>query len=147
MRRIMLFMAASLLMATQACSVNVPKEVKDTFAKKFPSVTKVKWSKENDKALEAEFKLDGKTESALFSLDGTWMETEEEIAVDVLPQAVKTTLDAKFAKMTVKECEKVTNSDSSLTYELEIKTLDGVKEVVFNTQGDIIKVEPAGEED
>jgi hypothetical protein len=143
----MLFMAASLLMATQACSVNVPKDVKDAFAKKFPTVKWEKWSKENDKTLEAEFVLDGKTVSALFSLDGTWMETEEEIAVDVLPQEVKATLEAKFAKMTVKECEKVTKSNSSLTYELEIKTAEGVKEVVFNPQGEILKVEAASAED
>ncbi|HUW06420.1 MAG TPA: PepSY-like domain-containing protein [Williamwhitmania sp.] len=147
MRRIMLFMAASLLMAAQACSVNVPKDVKDAFAKKFPTVKWEKWSKENDKTLEAEFVLDGKTVSALFSLDGTWMETEEEIAVDVLPQEVKATLEAKFAKMTVKECEKVTKSNSSLTYELEIKTAEGVKEVVFNPQGEILKVEAASAED
>lgn len=143
----MLFMAASLLMAAQACSVNVPKDVKDAFAKKFPTVKWEKWSKENDKTLEAEFVLDGKTVSALFSLDGTWMETEEEIAVDVLPQEVKATLEAKFAKMTVKECEKVTKSNSSLTYELEIKTAEGVKEVVFNPQGEILKVEAASAED
>jgi len=143
----MLFMAASLLMAAQACSVNVPKDVKDAFAKKFPTVKWEKWSKENDKTLEAEFVLDGKTVSALFSLDGTWMETEEEIAVDVLPQEVKATLEAKFVKMTVKECEKVTKSNSSLTYELEIKTAEGVKEVVFNPQGEILKVEAASAED
>ena len=143
----MLFMAASLLMATQACSVNVPKEVKDAFAKKFPAVKWEKWSKENDKTLEAEFVLDGKKLSALFSLDGLWMETEEEIAVDKLPQPVKATLEAKFAKMPVKECEKVTKSDSTLTYELEIKTSEGVKEIVFNTQGEVIKAEPAGEAD
>ena len=147
MRRIMLFMAASLLMATQACSVNVPKDVKDALAKKFPAAKWEKWSKENDKTLEAEFVLDGKTVSALFSLDGTWMETEEAITVDVLPQAVKATLEAKFAKMNVKECEKVTKSDSSLTYELEIKTAEGVKEVVFNPQGEILKVEAASAED
>lgn len=143
----MLFMAASLLMAAQACSVNVPKDVKDAFAKKFPAAKWEKWSKENDKTLEAEFVLNGKTVSALFSLDGTWMETEEEIAVDMLPQEVKATLGAKFAKMTVKECEKVTKSDSSLTYELEIKTAEGVKEVVFNPQGEILKVEAASAED
>lgn len=143
----MLFMAASLLMATQACSVNVPKDVKDAFAKKFPAAKWEKWSKENDKTLEAEFVLDGKRVSALFSLDGTWMETEEEMAVDALPQAVKATLDAKFAKMTVKECEKVTKSDNTITYEMEIKTSEGVKEVVFNPQGEILKVEAASAED
>lgn len=147
MKRVMLIMAASLFMATQACSVNVPKDVKDAFAAKFPEVSKVKWSKENDKALEAEFKFHGKSLSALFSLDGVWMETEEEIEVNMLPQAVRATLEAQFAKMTVKECEKVTKSDSSLTYELEIKTAEGVKEVVFNPQGEILKVEAVSAED
>ncbi len=147
MKRVMLIMAASLFMATQACSVNVPKDVKDAFAKKFPAVKWAKWSKENDKTLEADFVQNGKSQSALFTLDGVWMETEEEIEVNMLPQSVRATLDAQFAKMTVKECEKVTKSDSNLTYELEIKTAEGVKEVVFNPQGEILKVEAVSAED
>ncbi|HQH42100.1 MAG TPA: hypothetical protein PK825_10175, partial [Bacteroidales bacterium] len=45
---------------------NVPEAVKTAFAKQFPNATKVKWSKENDKEWEAEFKTDGKAYSANF---------------------------------------------------------------------------------
>jgi len=147
MKRLILVLASGLLIVTQACSVNVSKEVKAAFAAKFPSATRVSWSKENDKSLEAEFKLDGKKVSALFSLNGAWLETEEDVKVELLPAAVKTTMDGQFQNATIKECEKVTKPDNSITYELEIKTSEGVKEVVLNTDGVLVKVELVKDED
>lgn len=111
----------------------IPAPVKEAFAKSFPNATKVKWEKE-DANYEAEFH-DGATEfSAVYSATGTWMETEEEIAVSNLPQGVKDYLAKHYAGKKVKEASKITHADGSITYEAEING----KDLLFDANGNLL---------
>ena len=87
-----LFLAITTMFAISASgyAIDVPKAVADAFAKKFPAATNIKWGKENAKEYEAAFKLNGKSVSANFLTDGSWVETESEINTAELPAAVTT---------------------------------------------------------
>src|SRR5689334_9737088 len=96
MKRSIIFMllctAASFCYAQKVKPADVPTPVKDAFAKLFPSVKNVAWSKENDSEFEAEFKNGGKELSANFDQTGKWIETETEIKKSELPAAVQATI-------------------------------------------------------
>lgn len=119
---------------------NIPEKVKTTFAQKFPSATKVKWDKENDKELEAEFKMDGKEYSANFDLDGNWMETEYEISTNDLPEAVKNCLNTEFAGYKIKEAE-VSETAEGKVYEFELKKGKDEAEASISLSGRVISKE------
>ena len=54
--------------------INTPKEVKISFAKKFPMATDVFWERESLDEWEAEFKMQDNDYSAIFLENGNWVE-------------------------------------------------------------------------
>ena len=129
---------STISLAACAQSVKVPEAVKTAFANKFPGAT-AEWGKENSKEYEAEFKLDGKSMSANFLTDGTWLETEAEISMTDVPSAVKTAVEKKYPGAVISKVYKIDNSKGELTYEAEIKTSGKKKELVLKADGTIIK--------
>ncbi len=70
-----------LIMAGLTCSCQhhePPEQVKKAFTEKFPSAESVEWELEDDTIWEAEFFLNGKEITAIFSAGGKWLKTEEE---------------------------------------------------------------------
>ncbi|MCB9195672.1 MAG: PepSY-like domain-containing protein [Flavobacteriales bacterium] len=125
---------------------SAPEVVKSAFNKKFPTATSVIWEKENSKEWEAEFKLDGKEYSANFSNDGTWKETEHEIALSDLPSSVQKTLKSEFAEYEIKEVEMVENSGFT-GYEIEVKKGKETLELVLDQNGKVLKKKVEEEEE
>ena len=120
-------------------AIDVPKAIADAFAKKFPAATNVKWAKENAKEYEAEFKLNGKSISANFLNDGSWVETESEISTAELPAAVANAVKLKYADAVILKIFKIETAIGKVTYETEFKTGNKKKELVFNAEGNVIK--------
>ena len=86
----MLVIAGSITLSACAKKMDaskVPSAVKTSFAKDFPG-TSPKWEKEAPN-YEANFKMDGKTMSALYDGNGARQESETDIKVADLPSAVK----------------------------------------------------------
>lgn len=134
-----LFAIISLAATAQELSASkVPTAVKAAFAKKFPGAT-AEWGKENSKEYEAEFKLNGKSMSANFLTDGSWVETEAEISQTDVPAAVKTAVEKKYPGAVISKVYKIDNAKGELTYEVEIKTGGKKKELVLKSDGTIIK--------
>ena len=129
---------ATISLAACAQGIKVPEAVKTAFANKFPGAT-AEWGKENSKEYEAEFKLNGKSASANFLTDGSWVETEAEISMTDVPAAVKTAVEKKYPGAVISKVYKIDNSKGALTYEAEIKTGGKKKEVVLKADGTIIK--------
>ena len=129
----------------QEKKADAPAAAKAAFAAKFPQAKKVKWSLEKEGEYEAEFVL-GKTEtSAVFDAKGTLLETETAIKESELPKAVKDALAKDFAGYKLDEVEKA-DIKGIINYEMEAQK-DGKKyEVVFNTNGKLLKKEEAKEE-
>lgn len=119
-------------------AAKVPSAVRTAFAIKFPSV-KATWGKENSKEFEAEFKMNGKSASANFLTDGSWVETEIEINNAELPQPAADALKTKYPGATVLKVYKIDNARGETTYEAEIKTGNKKKELILKADGTIIK--------
>ncbi len=138
----MLVIAAAILISLNACGQNtkdVPVKVKTAFEQKFPGVQKVKWGKENANEWEAEFKMNAKEYSANYNSDGTWLETEYEIAANEIPAAIANTLDKEFPGYKLVESE-ISETVKGKLYEFEIKTGNVKKEVAINADGTLVKI-------
>jgi len=143
MKNLFLMVAMVAICSLAACgqvSKDAPAKIKDAFSKKFPTATKVKWGKENEKEWEAEFKMDGKEYSANYDNDGKWMETEHEISATEIPAAVKATLDKDFAGYKIEESE-ISENATAKQYEFEIKKDDLKFEVAIDLTGKVLKKE------
>lgn len=123
-----------------------PLKVTQSFAKKFPTVKKVKWDKESATEWEAEFKINKVTYSANFLEDGTWQETEHEISKKEIPTNIKTALMTAFPGYEIEEVE-ISETPKELLYEFMIEKGEIEMEVAINTSGKIVKQEVKKEND
>ena len=112
---ILVFLAFGLTASAQKKSV--PAKVKSSFEQHFKEVEDLKWRKEKDGNWEAEFEQKEVEKSATFSKSGQLLETETEIKVTELPDAVKKALAGKK----VKEAARIEKVDSSVVYEAEVR--------------------------
>ncbi len=111
----------------------VPSVAKAAFQKQYAN-TPAKWEKENEN-YEVNFKKDGKTMSAVIDKLGTIIETETDIAVNELPQNVKTYLKSHYKDAKVKEAAKIVKANGEVNYEGEVNG----KDVIFDNNGKFIK--------
>ncbi len=110
-----------LLFLSVSCTAqSVPGKVKAAFAKKFQNVNSVEWGKESEDEYEAEFKMKSVSYSANFSEDGTWIETEMEIAMSDLPDAVLASLARDYWDTDIDEIARISNAEGTL-YEVAIR--------------------------
>ena len=148
MKTTILSFATILLFSFTACGQSgkdVPAPVKTAFSQKFSSAANVKWSMENDKEWEAEFKLGGKNYSANFDNAGTWVETEYQISVKEIPAAVKAALDKESAGAKIKVSE-VTETKDGKSYEFVVGKGENETELVIDNTGNVLSKEQVKEE-
>ncbi|MBB2145364.1 hypothetical protein GM921_07710 [Pedobacter sp. LMG 31464] len=129
---VVLLMLGFVVSASYAQKLNaskVPAAVTSAFAKNHVS-TKVSWTKEETN-YEAEFKLNGKETSEVYTANGVVTETETEIKVAEFPDAVKMKL--KGQKIT--EAAKITKADGTVIYEAEVNG----KDLLFDAKGNPVK--------
>lgn len=125
---------------------SVPEKVKSAFSEKFPDAKKVKWDQENKTEWEAEFKMDGKEYSANFATDGTWKETEHEIAKSEIPAEVSNTINKELEGYKIEEAE-ISETADGLLYEFELEKGEINVEVAISADGKIVKKELKMEDD
>jgi Putative beta-lactamase-inhibitor-like, PepSY-like len=117
---------------------NAPDNVKNEFAKKYPSAQSVKWASEEANEWEAEFKINGTEMSASFDNKGVWLETETEISVKELPASVTNTIAKDFVGF--KTGAVSTNETPKMKgYEVELTNGETSLEVIFDNSGKVIK--------
>jgi uncharacterized membrane protein YkoI len=144
MKKLMVMSALFATIGFAACAQKldaskVPAPVKAAFAKKFAAAAAVEWGKENAKEYEAGFTFNGKSASANFLADGSWVETEMEISVSEAPAPVTAAVQKKHPGTNIIKLYKIDNSKGELTYEAEIKTGNKKQEMVLKADGSIIK--------
>ena len=113
---------------------DIPPAVKANFTKLYPSVTKVKWGKE-EANFEVEFEMNKTEMSCLFDDAGNLLETETEIAITALPKSVSDYVAKNYAGQKIKEASKIIDSKKTTTYEAEVKEGD----LIFDDKGNFIK--------
>ncbi len=131
--------ALGLLILSNACTQNpdVPEAVKSAFVQKFPNVTKVSWEIEDATSWEAEFELKNVAYSAVFSVQGEWVETEREIDMSEIPAPIQVVLDRDFLEFNVVEAE-ITEKPEGIFYELEVGKGDETWELIFDVIGQLV---------
>jgi hypothetical protein len=122
--------------AQKLSEAKVPAAVKSAQEKKFPGITKVTWSKEEND-FESEFTQNGKTMSAIYDPKGNWIETETTINVTTLPQPIVKYIAQHMAGKRIKEAARVDKADGSIAYEAEISNTD----YIFDATGKLLKTE------
>lgn len=143
MKRLIMAVAILSIVMLNACThqlsaAKVPAEVKAAFADKFPGATAT-WRKENASEYEAEFNYNGKSASANFLKDGSWVETEMEIAITELPAAVATGVHNRYPGATILKVYKIDNAKAEQTYEAEIKDGNKNRELDLKADGSLVK--------
>ncbi len=130
----------NVIMITLCSFTNTPPSaVQKAFEQKFAGATNVSWAKENKKEWEASFKLNATKVSANFSNEGTWIETETEISVSLLPASVVASIKKQYPNSVIVEADKIENSKKETIYEADIKIGKKKKEVILNTEGTFLK--------
>ncbi|HSZ87327.1 MAG TPA: PepSY-like domain-containing protein [Puia sp.] len=119
--------------------IKVPDIVSIAFTKQFADAKNVKWGKENAKEYEADFNLNGVKMSANYDLQGNWKETETEIAVKDLPQAILSAIKTKYPSATISGADKVERAAHKIIYEADIKINGKKKEVELFPNGKFVK--------
>ena len=143
MKDFILIITITALFSLNACGQDnkiVPKEVTSAFSQKFPNASKVKWSMENNKEWEAEFKIDNKKYSANFDIKGVWLETEYKINKNEIPASVKTTLQKEFKGYKIEESE-ISETALGKVYEFELEKGESELEVAIDLNGKVVKKE------
>jgi len=131
--------------------VDAPAKIKSSFEQKYPDTKVIEWEFDNeDKMWEAEFKM-GKPElTAVFSENGDWVETEQEIKKKDLPQPVRATLQSEFAEYDIEETEFVETPEGKfyeIEVELEKKDSEIEIELLISPDGKVIKKEEEQDEE
>ena len=124
----------------------VPAAVNAAFKAKFANAEKVKWEMEDKKDFEANFNTGAVEQSATFTPEGKWIETETEIKSSDLPQAVQQTVAKQFAGYKTKEASKVENEKNGNFYEVEVEKGKEVIEVALSATGEVLSKKAEGKD-
>jgi hypothetical protein len=130
----------------------LPKAVSEAVKKKFPKAKIVSASKEKeDKKTVYEVQIkDGDSKADVtVTPEGEIVTVEKEIALKDLPREVKTALDDKYPKATVKKVEEIHSGKDlkDLAYEVLLVTKEKkTVEVKFDPKGKVLEVEEKKEE-
>lgn len=123
---------------------DIPVNVKNALTKSY-GVKSAKWDKE-DENYEANFKAKGKETSVVFDASGAILETEVEIKKSELPASVLATIKTDFADYKIEEVAKI-DTKGVTTYEVEVEKGEESFDLIFDTQGKLLKKEKKEDED
>lgn len=118
-----------------------PVAVKKSFQKKYPNEHDPDWEQDDHGYWEAHYKKDGVHYRADFNADGSWVETENNVKEDELPDAVKKTIEENYSDREITEIEHVDNSKEGIFYDVEFKQEGKNMDVEIREDGTIITVE------
>jgi hypothetical protein len=84
---------------------------------------------------EAELTVNGHSKDVLIGADGSIAEIEEQVALDSLPAAVKSGLQAKAGAGKIRKVESITKHDKLVAYEAKVDTNGKKSEVQVGPDG------------
>ena len=127
-------------------SGDIPDVVLRNFQAKYANANSVKWEKEED-IFKVEFILDGQEYEAEFDNSGKWLETEKEINISDLPEAIQKVLNTKYSGYGIEETEYAETADYGIVYEVVIEKGDKEIELYLYPDGMILKEEREDKDD
>ena len=141
MRQLLLLLLISAF-ATAAAAQGVPAPVQAAFTAKHPGITP-EWEKEGSQ-YEAEYMVNGREHSSVFTASGDLVAEEMEIKAVELPEAVRTHVKNHLGNAKIDEAARINQADGKVVYEAEV----GHKDYLFDDKGNLLGTEGGdGEED
>ncbi len=119
----------------------VPQMVKEAFQNKYPNEHDPDWEQDDHDYWEAHFKKDGVHYRADFTAEGAWVETENSVKKDEIPDAVKKTIREKYPDREIIEIEHVQSAREGDFYDVEFKQEGKNMDVEIRKDGTVITVE------
>ena len=113
---------------------DVPAVVKQAFDKMFAQAKEIEWKMEDGK-YEVDFEQNQEEMSAVFTASGVHEETEVEMKVTDLPEAIIIYISKNYGTAKVKEAAKITKANGEVNYEAEVKG----KDLIFDASGNFLK--------
>ncbi|MBT8296160.1 MAG: PepSY-like domain-containing protein [Gramella sp.] len=138
MRNITLILSLFLSIGFLSCQEQeekVPESVKKSFRQKYPGENDPDWEKDDHGYWESHFKIDGEKYRADFNADGSWVETENDIKKENLPEAIKRVIKEKYSDLEITEVEHVTHAKKGEFYDVEFKKKEKNMDVMFRADG------------
>lgn len=84
-------------------------------------------------------KLGSKPFSLIFTPQGAFIQQEEDVSIEIAPSNVMNVLKTKYADYTAdQQIEKLTLADKSVQYLVDLSKNGVSKEVIFDTQGNVV---------
>ena len=117
---------------------DLPPAVEKTVAAQTQGATIKGFSQEKEKGqtyYEAETTVAGHTKDILIDANGAVVEIEEQVALDSLPAAVKTALQAKAGDGKILKVESLTKHGTLVAYEAKVQTAGKKKEIQVGPNG------------
>lgn len=108
------------------------------FYAKYPDAEDVDWNTDDNGYHEAEFELDDEKYRADFSKEGTWIETENSIDYDDLPEAIQEAIERDYDPDDITEVEQVDNAEKGKFYDVEFKNDGKKKDIMYREDGSTI---------
>lgn len=143
MKKLIIMLALFLLVyhfTTYAQLRKLPAVVTESFSKKFPTAHNVTW-RDKISIFSATFEQDGKAMVAKFNSDGSWVATEEKLALVDIPAAIRDGLSKSvYAEWALKEAVLVQEPEQENYYRLTVKESTFNKKYLrFNINGRLVK--------
>lgn len=153
MKTIQTVLALLIFFFTVACDkepghlkkADVPDAVMSAFNSAHPDARDVEWEKEGE-YYEVEFE-EGRVEMEIvYDIEGNVIETEIEIDVSDLPDAIVKYINDNYSDYKIDEAEKIENGEGVL-YEVEIEYKRSELELMFDGNGNFLGEDDEGEDD
>lgn len=139
MGKSLIMMVVGLVFVLTSCQTKaqgqVPDEVQASFENKYPGENDPDWKKDSNGNYESKFKKDGKHYRADFAPNGDWIETEQSIDKDDLPEKVRDIIKEQYDEYEIVEIEKVDHHSKGVFYDVEFKRNGEKKDIEFNADG------------
>jgi hypothetical protein len=119
----------------------IPSTVTESFKEKYPTASNVEWQSKLS-SYSVVFLLDSNKHEARFNKKGAWQETECELSIEELPEAVKDGFDkSKFATdWEMEAIHKIELPGDKIQYRIEVAKSDLQKRnLLFNAEGRLLK--------
>lgn len=130
----LVMLMVSVTSTTAIAQKKIPESVKKSFAKKYPGIKEVHWEME-DGNFEGQFKQDGSEYTAVYTVEGDWVETEQKLRPRDLPKDIATAAKENYSSYSISEAEHVESALEGSFYELKLKKGTGVLELKIFPDG------------
>ncbi|MFM1876857.1 MAG: hypothetical protein RL266_2594 [Bacteroidota bacterium] len=126
----------------------IPASVKKSFAQKYPDIKEVIWQMV-DGNFEGQFKKDAGEFTAIYTVEGNWLETEEKLRLRDLPTEVSSSVKENYGGYTISSAVKVESASTISFHKLELKKGSGVLELRIFSDGkmEVEELETEDDED